>query len=144
MKEEGPTYLIEDDPPRITCKVCRRTSYNQGDVDHLYCGNCNAFHDPTPAPAPPETPRARQELQRAHDILLSVIKEEVELPLTEEQKKLTMACASVLCWCLGHNHNDSFERNLKAIEDAAAAAGYELRDRPIVGRKDSAPQPGES
>jgi hypothetical protein len=32
----------------ITCPVCGRVSYNPGDVEHRYCGNCHQFHDQMP------------------------------------------------------------------------------------------------
>lgn len=28
----------------ITCPECNRTSYNKGDIEHKYCGNCQIFH----------------------------------------------------------------------------------------------------
>ena len=128
MIEEGPTYVIESDPLRITCKVCNRTSFNENDVKNLYCGHCHAFHEPTPAAAP-SVLRTQAEIQRAHDLLLAVILKDVELPFSETTRGLISVSASVLCWCLRHEHNDAFDRNLKIIENAVALAGYVVRDK---------------
>ena len=29
----------------ITCPSCGKTSYNPGDIQNRYCGNCHEFHD---------------------------------------------------------------------------------------------------
>lgn len=47
--------------PSITCPLCGRTSYNQGDVEHRYCSHCSWFHD-DPPPAPPAALSSRIEL----------------------------------------------------------------------------------
>lgn len=38
-------HLVPDGPDAITCLTCHRTSHNQGDVEHHYCGHCHVFHD---------------------------------------------------------------------------------------------------
>lgn len=40
------TYRLEakDGQQGITCLICNKTSWNPGDVDHKYCGNCKKFH----------------------------------------------------------------------------------------------------
>lgn len=41
------TYKLgqrEDGLPNITCRLCGMTSYLNGDIDNLYCGNCHAYH----------------------------------------------------------------------------------------------------
>jgi hypothetical protein len=49
--EQGITYIInEEESPfgvvkSITCLGCNMISYNQQDVEHKYCGNCNSFHE---------------------------------------------------------------------------------------------------
>lgn len=39
------TYLLEENATAITCVRCGMTSYNAGDVEHFYCGNCKLFHE---------------------------------------------------------------------------------------------------
>lgn len=42
-----PTYTINYEfgrPISITCHKCGMISYSQGDIEHLYCGNCHEFH----------------------------------------------------------------------------------------------------
>jgi hypothetical protein len=41
----GQTYSLAKDGQSIHCWQCGRTSYNMGDVQHLYCGCCQQFHD---------------------------------------------------------------------------------------------------
>lgn len=40
------SYRIENtaEGQTITCLICRRTSYNAGDVQHLYCAFCHRWH----------------------------------------------------------------------------------------------------
>lgn len=39
-----PTHEIVLDGSAIKCTVCGLTSFNQNDVQHLFCGNCKQFH----------------------------------------------------------------------------------------------------
>lgn len=39
-----PTFEISADGKAITCKKCGRTSHNENDVRHKYCGHCHVFH----------------------------------------------------------------------------------------------------
>lgn len=41
----GQTYSLAKDGKSIHCWLCGRTSYSMGDVQHLYCGCCNEFHE---------------------------------------------------------------------------------------------------
>jgi hypothetical protein len=50
-KESINTYTISDDGKSITCRRCKRTSYNPHDVHHHYCGFCHAHHDDVWPPA---------------------------------------------------------------------------------------------
>jgi hypothetical protein len=34
------------DQPRITCPICRMTSYNPTDISEGYCGNCHDWTTP--------------------------------------------------------------------------------------------------
>ena len=38
-------YVISADGKSIKCLTCNRTSHSQGDVDNLYCGACQKFHE---------------------------------------------------------------------------------------------------
>jgi hypothetical protein len=42
---ENTGYIIANDPDRITCLTCNRTSYNSNDVANLFCGFCEKFHN---------------------------------------------------------------------------------------------------
>lgn len=37
----GSIPVAPTNPPSITCPVCRRTSYNDNDIWHKYCGYCH-------------------------------------------------------------------------------------------------------
>jgi hypothetical protein len=42
------TYILEKDSdgqPIITCKRCKKSSWNTGDIENRYCGFCKVFHD---------------------------------------------------------------------------------------------------
>jgi hypothetical protein len=43
--------LSVDGRVSITCKRCKRTSYNLNDVEQRYCGYCHVFHDDIWPPA---------------------------------------------------------------------------------------------
>ncbi len=45
------TFTLSEDGQSITCKRCKRTSHNPNDVDHHYCGHCQAYHDDIWPPA---------------------------------------------------------------------------------------------
>lgn len=38
------TFEISADGKAITCKKCGRTSHNENDVRHKFCGHCKIFH----------------------------------------------------------------------------------------------------
>jgi hypothetical protein len=44
-RKEGQTYSLSKEGNSIHCWQCGRTSYSMGDVQHLYCGCCQQFHD---------------------------------------------------------------------------------------------------
>lgn len=44
LREKGKTYSLAKAGNSIHCWLCGRTSYSMGDVNHLYCGACNAYH----------------------------------------------------------------------------------------------------
>lgn len=45
------TFTLSPDGKSITCKRCKRTSYNPNDVENHYCGCCHVFHDDLWPPA---------------------------------------------------------------------------------------------
>lgn len=40
-----PGYTITADRRAITCTVCGKTSYNQNDIDRLFCVKCDVYHE---------------------------------------------------------------------------------------------------
>jgi hypothetical protein len=64
--------------------------------------------------------------QRAHDLLIDSHKLDLNYP--PDVLQISLECASVLCWILGHDHEagTNFARNLDQVERAAAAKGYTL------------------
>ncbi len=45
-------YTIEtatNAAPSITCHECGRTSFNESDIKHKYCGYCHKYHEDTQA-----------------------------------------------------------------------------------------------
>jgi len=50
-KELIHTFTIAPDGKSITCLRCHKTSYNQNDVAHHYCGHCHVHHDDLWPPA---------------------------------------------------------------------------------------------
>jgi hypothetical protein len=50
-KEPMDTFVISEDGKSITCKRCKRKSYNLNDVANRYCDHCHQFHDDIWPPA---------------------------------------------------------------------------------------------
>lgn len=85
-------------------------------------------------PEQPEIVRNARQLQRAHDVLLTILADEgmQEKVLGDDpERELTVKCmstaADVLCWALGHK-NDNFARNLIKLDFALHVAGVEIHD----------------
>lgn len=71
--------------------------------------------------------KTEAEIQKAHDILASIILGNVKgLTLPSASKAAVHCAADVLCWVLGHDHNKTFGKNLEALELAISKLGYEL------------------
>jgi hypothetical protein len=75
--------------------------------------------------------KGNRELQRAHDILIGLILSPVwRLALfgddSPEAQKLLSANCDALCWALGHDHNQTFAKNIAGIEAAMFARGLVL------------------
>ena len=74
--------------------------------------------------------RSGDEIQRAHDRLEAIVKNEVPYPFTpgkdEAAVRLALEAArDVLCWVLHHDANPIFAENIEAIDEF-------LRDRGLV------------
>lgn len=50
-KGETHTYEVAADGKSITCLRCKKTSHNENDVKHHFCGHCHVFHDDLWPPA---------------------------------------------------------------------------------------------
>jgi hypothetical protein len=72
--------------------------------------------------------RSQDELQRAHDVLLAIVLEEVPNVLLTEDDLPLHAAADTLCWVLQHDHNTNFADNLASLQALLAKAGYVLKD----------------
>ena len=74
----------------------------------------------------PEPMRSKDELQRAHDLLHSIVLGQVPITLSREEQPLIVAALDVLCWALHHDHNQSFALNLALLTKALEDLGYVL------------------
>src|SRR5438128_2213384 len=76
-----------------------------------------------------------EEVQRAHDILHSVVTGAMPAPFGGAVANHCHASLDVLCWVLGHDHNKSFANNLAAIERELTERGLVLQraEHPFVG-----------
>lgn len=90
------------------------------------------------------TVRTPEEIQAAHDRLVAIILGEVPNPFDQmaaftnqdalgketvlEYGAFLQVWASVLCWVLHHDHNQTFAQHLLLIDKALAVQGFELRD----------------
>ena len=55
-------------------------------------------------------------MQRAHDVLVAVILDEVPVDYDESTKRDLEIAASVLCWILEHTDNSLFGKILSNVE----------------------------
>ena len=74
--------------------------------------------------------RPRCEIQRAHDLLLSIALDDKLRRALFEPGALQIVTANLdaLCWVLHHDHNRTLSLNLKLLEVKLAALGVELVD----------------
>lgn len=70
--------------------------------------------------------KTSEEIQRAHDMLMAVLLEEVPAALTPKARQALHVSCDVLCWVLEHDHNDSFAANLEDLERMLARQGWFL------------------
>ena len=85
--------------------------------------------------------RGETEIQRAHDILVSVILGDMTgvLTLSTRDAEAMHVAVDALCWVLSHGHSRKFAENLATIEEEIADLGFFLIDdgqaRPRYARK---------
>jgi len=73
--------------------------------------------------------RPVEHLQRAHDLLQLVAREDVETPKDIDDPLLLvqiMTAVDVLCWVLQHKNQAEFGKLLYAVEMALKEAGHDL------------------
>lgn len=78
-------------------------------------------------PGPLTGLRPFDDLQRAHDQLVGIIMRDAPFPDVGLSMRDINLMASVICWCLRHDHNDQFEKHLQRIAEWMKAQGFELR-----------------
>jgi hypothetical protein len=79
----------------------------------------------------PPVLKTYEEIQKAHDILSTVILNKFDLsPFLVDQYDRVVAAikanCDVLCWILQHEHNPTFRINYEAIVDLLEGMGLEL------------------
>jgi len=75
--------------------------------------------------------RDERQIQRAHDILVGVIRGETPPILMDEAGRNGMQAAiDTLCWVLHHDHNPAFSDNLAKVE-AALGGRFVERESPL-------------
>ena len=75
-----------------------------------------------------EMPKTAEELQKAHDILVAIILDEVPHEIKGPAKTIVSIQCDVLCWALGHAHNEAFGKNLATIMADLEKKGLILKD----------------
>ena len=79
--------------------------------------------------------READAVQRAHDLLTSVVLGEVPVKPPDELMPELMGALSALCWVLNHDHNPMLYNNLAAIEKELLRRGYVLTAAPELSRR---------
>ena len=79
----------------------------------------------TTTPTTP-TPRTEDEIQRAHDVLRALLCD-VPVAMSENVQTEVTVALDVLCWVLGHEHNETFATNLQAVEDLIVQTGVMMK-----------------
>lgn len=77
-----------------------------------------------------EIKKTADEIQRAHDVLVSALfaVERGVGTMPAEVLADVLAHAAVLCWVLGHEHNANFADHLAAVDKCLRDAGFSLID----------------
>lgn len=74
--------------------------------------------------------RARDEIVRAHDLLVHMVTHpELRVLIEDQTFAALLAHVDVLCWVLRHDHNEVFASRLAALGEAFAGLGYELCEK---------------
>lgn len=71
----------------------------------------------------PTFARTPDEVQRAHDQLVAIVLGEIDVGFDADEKRVACANLDVLCWMLGHKHNETFARNMANLAEELAARG---------------------
>lgn len=102
-------------------------------------------------PEPPEGAETESkvrnplEVQQAHDLLYQLVVDGLgkKTGANANHIKTLHSWLDVLCWVLGHGHNDSFEENITAIQEHLASLGYDLVLYPRIMQPDELESPDE-
>ena len=70
--------------------------------------------------------KSELEIARAHDILLAALNGEIGQMPDEASENALQGALDVLCWVLGHEHNQNFAANLATLHAFIEARGYRL------------------
>jgi len=73
--------------------------------------------------------KTQLEIQRAHDLLAGIFVGEIPFRFTPAAEKPMHAALDVLCWVLGHDHNEAFGENLRKLEEDIRARGFVLENQ---------------
>jgi hypothetical protein len=79
----------------------------------------------------PAVARSAVEIQRAHDVLTTVLLDPAlreRILGGDRNVRAVIAAIDVLCWVLGHAHNVTFEGNVAAIERSMKRLGCVMID----------------
>ena len=77
----------------------------------------------------PQLKRTALDIQRAHDLLIELlILDRRHGQLSERAFMSISASISVLCWALGHEHNNGFAEALEGAEKDMLDSGMVLKD----------------
>ncbi len=61
----------------------------------------------------------------AHDAIVGILLNDQLCPPADSlERKILTAQADVLCWCLQHDHNQSFKQNLQNAINFATSKGF--------------------
>ena len=74
--------------------------------------------------------KTQLQIQRAHDVLLAYVLDEVPVQVTQEQRNSLAQFACTLCWVLDHDHQPKFNEVLAELEKTIESVGgiIERRD----------------
>lgn len=79
----------------------------------------------------PAIVRSAAEVQRAHDRLVAIVTGDVDVGLGPTELNYAVCNLDVLCWLLGHEHNQTFHNNLQLIDEQFTARGIQEKKAPF-------------